>query len=324
MLLRTLILTFLVACSAPVIQSTPVPPDLAPLPHARHGHRAHFVGDSLYVFGGFATAAKGRGSQETWIQDLGSKEWRQGASLNESKSFFSSTVYKGDLIAIGGSIERYDLEEDRWELLLPAGSLPHSHFGTARIGQRLFVLGGYPLENSGAFFVDLETLEVTEAPPLPGFSPGDHFHLVAALNGRFHVVGGIDTGPFETLPEHWVLEGDEWRSAAEPPIWLWAKFLTWTVADEKIYAFSGAGRISLAPEAFGLCYDPAVDRWHEVEPSSELLVMPTLVPSEEHLFVIGGRTIEEDWSPSRLEVYDVARDTWSDPAAEVAESRVAD
>jgi len=292
--------------------AAPASRDIEPLPASRHGHRAHVIGNDLFVFGGYSHGADERGMTDTWIQDLATGTWRRGASLNQGKSFFSSVVADDALYAIGSSIERYDRAADRWDVVLEEGVFPETHFGAALIGRRIVAVGGYPIEQSGVRAFDLDTGEVVDLPGLPGFSPGDHFHFVAELRGELHVVGGLHVENFEPTAEHWVLDGDRWRPAAPPPEPVWAKFAIWAVLDDRLYVFAGFGETrddALGPTS-GFRYDAHGDAWSVVAAPPELLVMPATVALDGRLFVLGGDVLGDGPSPTAVSVYDPEKDRW--------------
>lgn len=288
------------------------PRPIEPLPAGRHGHRAHIVDDELFVIGGFSQARGDRGTTHTWVQDLETGTWRQAASLNQGKTFFSSVVVDGVIYAVGGSIERYDRLADRWDVVLPGGELPRTHFGAALIGRKIIVVGGYPVERSGVWSYDLDTGEVAALPSPPGFAPGDHFHFVAELGGELHVVGGLRAENFSPSDEHWVLDGHRWRAAASPPEPVWAKFAIHAVMGDELYLFAGFGTTrddALGPTS-GCRYDARSDTWERIAPPPELLVMPATVVLDGRLQVLGGQRLDDGPSPTAVSSYDPETDRW--------------
>lgn len=285
---------------------------IEPLPAARHGHRAHIVDDELFVIGGFSESRGDRGTTSTWIQDLDTGTWRQVASLNEGKAFFSSAVVDGVIYAVGGSIERFDRVADRWDVVLPGGEFPKTHFGAALLGRKIIAVGGYPVEQSGVMSYDLDTGEVAALPLPPGFTPGDHFHFVAELGGELHVVGGLRVEDFSPSDDHWVLDGDGWRAAAPPPEPVWAKFAIWAVMGDELYLFAGFGATrgdALGPTS-GCRYDARSDTWERIAAPPELLTMPATVVLDGRLQVLGGQRLGDEPSPTAASSYDPETDRW--------------
>ena len=264
-----------------------------PLPTPRHGHRMHLHGNALVVFGGFSRGRDGRGTKATWIYDFESAQWRPGADLQKGRAFFSSVEVDGDIYAIGGSIEVYDIEKDRWETIFSGGEFPVSHFGAAVVGQTIFTVGGFPSDRGRVAAFDIETRTVTEIPTLPGLTIGDHLHFVAALGGELHVLGGLSG---RTM--HWVFDGSEWREAAAIPEPAWAKFAVYEVVDDRLFLFWESG---------GYCYDLESDTWSKVQPLNELLAMAASFVSDGRIYVLGGISAR---NPSVVRVYDIRQDKW--------------
>ena len=307
--MRALPLFALTACSVTSV----APVDLT-LPHDRHGHRAHVITDHLVVFGGFGASARGdRGTRETWIRDRSSGTWRRAADLVVPKSFGASAVVNGTPYALGDDIERYDVEADRWEVVAAVGSVQKSHFAAAAVGSRIYAVGGYPVDRGGVRVFDTQTRRVTEVPPPPGFGPGDHFHFVANLGERLHVIGGLDGDEFTPKREHWVLLDGAWRAATPPPDALWAKFAIHAVAGDRLFVFTGIGPQrgdALGPRR-GLCYDPHADRWSELAAAPAALVMAATVVIDDRIHVLGGARLDE--APVTIpRVFDIATGRWTE------------
>lgn len=266
-----------------------------PLPTRRHGHRMHLQGGKLVVFGGYSRSSQdGGGKKATWIYDFETDQWRRGADLRRGRAFFSSVKVDGDVYAIGGSIEVYDFEEDRWETIYSGRELPVSHFGAAAVGRTIFTVGGFPSDRARVTSFDIETRMVKEVPRLPGRSRGDHLHFVAELGGELHVLGGLYG---KTM--HWVFDGREWREAAAIPEPAWAKFAVYEVVDDRLFMFWEDG---------GYCYDLESDTWSKVQPLNEQLAMAASFVSDGRIYVLGGLATR---SAARVvRVYDIRRDKW--------------
>jgi hypothetical protein len=223
------------------------------------------------------------------------------------RTFFCSVVADDAVLAIGDGIDRYDPAADSWRTLVPAGQLPHSHFGAARVGDQIYVLGGYPPELSAFFAVELATGAVTRLPPPPGFQPGDHFHFVVELQGELHVLGGIDVGPFRARREHWILRDGAWLAQPTPPEGLWAKFGGHARIGGRLHLFGD----------FGHCaYDTVARTWERRAPLPFPLVMPAAVVRGGVLWILGGMRV--DGNGDVLLAYDPELDHWRDlspPAA---------
>lgn len=306
-------LALLAACSAgplapptdPSLQPPAPPPDPAPLPGIRHGHRIEPIDGGWLAFGGFARSSSAndddRGSRQTWFLPTGTDTWQRRADLHTGRAFAGSAVVRGAAFAIGDGVERYDPQTDRWTVIAPAGSLPRSHFGAAALGDRIFVLGGFPATGTGMWIVDADTGHVEGTPPPPTFRAGDHFHLLCAIAGDLHVLGGLDGESFTPRCEHWVRGGEGWQAMPAPPAGLWTKFAACAVSGNRLYVFGDAG---------GLCYEAVERTWTRRCPMPLALAMPCAVAAGDAVWVLGGLAV--DGPRDVLLCYDANADRWRD------------
>jgi hypothetical protein len=179
---------------------------------------------------------------------------------------------------------------------------------------RLFILGGYGGAPENLLAVDLPTGEVRQLPAPPGFERGDHFHVLAQLDGQLHVVGGLDGEEFEPKAEHWILTDPAanlgtppdrcWKAAKRPPSPVWAKFTVQAVAGNRLYLSGDFG---------AFCYDADEDKWQTIESAPATMVMPASVVTGDCVWVIGGQQLQDQHRQMRLLFrYDVANNSWSD------------
>ena len=294
---RLACLLLLAGCSAAAPRWQPVP-----LPQARHGHRVEAVSGGLLAFGGFAADASGERDECAcfWLGP-GSAQWQRRADMRHGRAFFGSAVVDGSVFAIGEGVERYDAAADRWIEVVPAGALPRSHFAAAAVGRELFVLGGYPLEQSAFFAVDTASGAVRREEPPPGFTPGDHFHFLAELGGELHCAGGLDVATFAPRREHWVRRHDAWVALPAPPAGLWAKFGGQAVTGGRWYLFGDFGAYR---------YDPDAQQWTACAPWGRALVMPGVVAVGDAIWIVGGMQVEGHGNV--LLEYRPAQDAWRD------------
>lgn len=301
------------ACAVEPERSTHAPPSttagLSPLPTPRHGHRAERVGDAIVVFGGYDAYSESddRGTRETWIFSLAEGAWRRGADAPLNHAFGGSAVVDGAPYAIGDDVERYDARADRWDVVLPAGSAPRSHLAAAAVGPLVYVLGGFPALHGGAFALDTRTNAIVDVPEPPEYEIGDHLHVLAALDGELHVVGGLDSEPdFAPSRQHWIFDGTAWRAGPPPPRATWAKFAATGVLGSELFVFEGAG---------GMAFDARASTWRACrapelgENGATAFVMPATVTLGRQLLVLGG---EFPAGTSSGRIYDAASDAWSD------------
>jgi hypothetical protein len=251
------------------------------LPHERHGHRMHALGSELIVFGGFSgeSDVADRGMKETWIANLATWRWRRGPNMKAPRAFFASAEVEGDLYAIGGTVEKLAKGSVAWTKFVVSGKLPETHFSAATLGNRIYTIGGYPADSGKFQSFDTRTGMVRDEPPMPGYKPGDHFHIVASLNNRIHVIGGYDGDKFVALSTHNVFDGKTWSVAAKPKRSIWAKFSVIQTVGDRVYVFD---------DEHGAVYDASEDSWQAAAPMPFELVMPASFRWGEKFVVVGG------------------------------------
>jgi len=290
-----LLLAALGSCSHPGSALRPVP-----LPHVRHGGCVENIDGGLLAFGG--SVLGGEGNQTLWLAP-GAEVWQPRAPMQRGRTFFVSVMIDGEVYAIGADVELYDAANDRWFSICDSGKLPRTHFAAAAVGREIFVLGGYPLERSGFWIVDVDAGTVRAATPPPGFEPGDHFHFMACLDGELHVVGGLRGGG--PLSSHHVREGESWRALPPSPVGLFTKFGGGLVRDGEWWLFVGLDVIG------NYRFEPATG-WRSCRGWDGSIGMPALVLAGDEIWCLGGWSAE---GPQRslLRVYDLADDRWREP-----------
>jgi hypothetical protein len=178
----------------------------------------------------------------------------------------------------------------------------------------VYALGGYPARRGGFVAYDLDrgtgARGVIDPPEPPEFKENDHFHIVAALNGKLHTVGGLDSADFRPTQRHHVFDGERWSSAAPPPSPVWAKFSVVQAHGDSLFVFEGAQ---------GLRYDAKTDTWTKIAPLNAILVMPASEVIDGKIVVLGGRDI--DSKPAPVYVYDIAADRWENVPVPAPEAR---
>lgn len=284
---------------APVAAFAPIA-----LPRDRHGHRVEVLEGGWLSFGGFGDpSAPDRETRQTWWLARGATSWTRRADMALGRAFFASCTHDGNAYAIGEGLERFDAGADRWETLVPAGALPRSHFAAAAVGGTLFVHGGYGPSPKAMLAVDIASGALREVAPPPGFAPGDHFHLVHAIQGKLHVLGGFDGESFEAKREHWRLDGDEWHAMPQPPAAMWSKFAAQAVVGPRLYAFGDFGSFvfdaSAGPDG----------AWTTREALPGMVVMPQWIADGDRMWLVGGMSVD---APERsiLWRYEPKTDRW--------------
>lgn len=267
------------------------------LPTNRHGHRIHVIGNELLVIGGFTRNSDPAedASRSSLRYGFATKRWTPAAKLQVGKAFFGSAVVDGRVYAIGQNIERYDVARDAWEVVSEYQGLPTSHFSAAAIGSEIFIVG------HRLWVFDTKTGTVAEHPPWPNRNSGDHFHIVAALGGTLHVIGGLDGETFDPSAKHWTWRDSRWQRQPDAPAPLFAKFSAVQVLDDRLYV--------LGPTA-SYHYDLQLRDWKRLAPMPETLAMPSSFSRDGMIHVLGGLNTAQEKPRWR---YEPRFDRWSTP-----------
>lgn len=282
-------------------QTLEAAPEVITLTEPRHGHRVHCFDDEIIVLGGFAhRAAADRGTRDVSRFAFGDATWTPLPAMNHGHAFFGSVVIGDEIVALGETVESFDRTKPTrpWTIVALDTSLPRSHFGSAVVDDLIYVVGGFPVERSGVIAIDLSNRSATRVDPYPGYVPGDHFHIVAELNGALHVIGGLHGDSFEPMSTHWIYDDQQWTRAADTPAPMWTKFAVVQVVENAVFAF-------LDDE--GWRYDAAAATWTEVSPMPAMLAMPASFHRNGIIHVLGGQHVR---GSEEAFVYDVASDRW--------------
>jgi N-acetylneuraminic acid mutarotase len=179
--------------------------EIAPLPEPRGAGAAGAIGGKIYV-----AAGQGRGATllaATLEYDPVGDAWRERASIGEPREHLAGFVYGGELWTVGGravivgsnstTVEIYDPVADSWRTG-PSLATPHGGFAAAVYGDVAVAVGG---ERADRALDDVEVIRLPDgewelAAPVP--TPR-HGHAMAAVDGRFYVIGGADEPVFAAV-----------------------------------------------------------------------------------------------------------------------------
>jgi hypothetical protein len=112
---------------------------------ARHGHCAVAVGSKLLVMGGYNNEGPTASVEE---YDPAKERWTKRTPMPTPRGFFGAGVVEGRVYAVAGRVrgqppvERYDPRADIWERLDPMPGALRDRFGTAVLGNKIYVIGG--------------------------------------------------------------------------------------------------------------------------------------------------------------------------------------
>jgi N-acetylneuraminic acid mutarotase len=205
--------------------------------------------------------------------------------------------------------------DDQW-LPLASSPLERSEVGAAKIGDRIYVLGGLVADGQGhrptraARVYDIGDNAWSQIASMPAAL--DHAG-VAAADGRVYVYGG--RGPnrgSRSRLYRYTPDTDAWKRLRDSSIARHA--LAFAAFGEKLYAAGGATNSN--PRARKLeVYDISDRRWRKREPMGvgRNHVAAAFLGGE--LIVTGGRPGPEHGGRDTVESYDPAMDDWDTKAA---------
>jgi N-acetylneuraminic acid mutarotase len=266
---------------------------------------AAWVGDALFVVGGFDTRGQTLGTVERWSP--GDPAWRPAAPLLVPVNHPAAAVVAGELVVVGGyagpflanatdTVQIYDPQADAWRIAAPLPT-PRGALAAVALSDGLIALGG---ARDGVSVADVARYDASldawsELPAMP--TPRDHLGA-ALLDGRLHAVGGRTGGHGAiaddfTLAVHDVLdlERGSWRAAADMPTGRSGHAVA--LLDGCLYALGGEGQRQRADGMFDEVerYVAARDAWERLEPMPVPRHGMGAVPVGGRLLVPGGGTV---------------------------------
>ena len=237
---------------------------LANMPEARFEAACAVVGDTFYLFGGYAKGVKS--SNRAWAFDLATNAWRPLHDMPSAITHIDAVVDGRSIWFAGGFKDGYP-------------------------GKTITEVWKYDVDKN-TFFA---------APSLPEPRAGGGLALVGR---SLHYFGGLMSDRDTDSADHWVLDldttGDSatWTSAAPMPAPR-NQFGT-VVLEGKIYALGGqfhhdstSGKPALDQTRVDI-YDPATDSWSlgPELPSPHSHAEGSTFSHDGKIFVIGGRSVD--------------------------------
>ena len=226
--------------------------------------------------------------------------WRQIASIPDRHDYRGSVVIDGRIYTVGPAILRYNSDVDRWVPIKVNVPIPRSHFFAAALGREIYQVGGLPRNLGVMKIYNLDDDTLRAGPELPEFRGGDHFIILATLDGSIHAIGGIGHGSREIEKQHFRLVNGVWETRAPHPTGVTGKFTAWTVHEGRLFTF----------EREGFVYDPETDTWTALATPPRMRVLPALIPLDDTLVMLGGLEPQEQKNEGWK--YFVREDRWEE------------
>jgi RNA polymerase sigma factor (sigma-70 family) len=248
------------------------------------------VDGKIYVIGGYINTAPWITTTTVEEYDPATNTWTAKADMPTTRASTSASVVNGIIYAIGGwspnsgfssTVEAYDPAADKWT---KKASMPTQRdgFATGVVDEKIYIIGGHNWSGREAILSTVEVYDpATDKWTRKADMPTARWTSAACvIDGRIYVFGGRpewDWGPALTIVEVYDPATDTWSRASDMP--RAKRDFAASVVDGKIYTFGGD--------------DPAMtDLFNE------------------------GKLDEDELMGlySTVDVYDLARDTWTTAA----------
>lgn len=213
----------------------------------------------------------------------------------------------------------YDPVSNTWTKVAPL-PLPITHVGTAIVGRKLWMAGGFAVLGfnqavSLVYIYDVDANTWTQGPSLP--APRSAGTLVR-LGRKLHYISGLENRN-DGVVDHFVLDLDEpggpqtWNTLA--PIPESSNHLSGIAVGGKIYAIGGQVNHDIDPfdVDFTYEYDPVTNDWTEKAsmPIPRSHMEPGTFVVDGKIILVGGKDGTLTCS-DRVSSYDPQTDSWSD------------
>jgi N-acetylneuraminic acid mutarotase len=227
----------------------------------------------------------------------------------------------GAVLAAGGERQEPRRGGGGWDSTLAQSPFKRSEVGAARIGDRIYLVGG--LLASGrttgrmaAYDISEDEWQVLSPVPRPVNHPG-----ATAMSGKLYVLGGQRGGDRARSRALWryVPKADRWHRLPDAPSARAA--MGFAARDGKLYAVGGqtSGNFELRRLEV---YDVGLRRWRSRTPMRKGRNHLAAVWADGSLWAIGGRTEGENLA--RVERWMPQTDTWrNEPSLQVPRGGIA-
>eukprot|EP00808_Paulinella_micropora_P009810 g80031.t1 len=223
---------------------------------------------------------------------------------NLSIYVMGGTPDTSNLSFMHSSVERYDAEENKWELVGPM-CCKRQGLGSAVLRGKIYAIGGlgnvepYVLKSVECF--SFKSGMWGTVAPLPSPRSGC---AVGALNGRLLVAGGFDGQ--DCLSSVYIYEPTSIKKEYVAPMLVRRCYAAAAVLDGFFYVLGGrnGGRYWNTVER----YDPFRDQWELVAPMNRKRVQSAAVACHGFLYVLGG--MDDTAELASVERYDPKLNRW--------------
>ncbi|MGH9036325.1 MAG: hypothetical protein ACRD0O_11225, partial [Acidimicrobiia bacterium] len=263
---------------------------------SRHGALSTWTGERLLIWGGMSN---GRKLDDGAAYDPDTDHWRLLPPAPLSGHVGLTSVWTGREWIIWGSHIHgavpgegvaYDPDTGAWRRLPPA-PLRSSSAQAVWTGREMLLWGGAGGAAGAAYAPDTDRWR-----RIARGGPDDVAAPPIWTGGEMVVMGFVGSAAYDP-------ETDRWRPLPLPPVTPWiTRNVVWT--GNELLAVGGT--TEAGPAADAAAYDPAANRWRR------LASAPDPIDVSDATATWTGRLLVMARGPSRLQIYDPARDVWSE------------
>jgi hypothetical protein len=162
----------------------------------RSCHQSIKYENDIYVIGGYNGGPLNT-VKKINMNDL-SSGWTQMSAMNEKRGYFAAALYDKYIYVFGGyngrtlsSVERYDIPNNKWEILNSKMNMKRCAHAAVTVGDKIYIIGGWDenynrLNSIEIFDISSNTFQQENIPRLPIALSG----MSAIAIGKWIVVTG--------------------------------------------------------------------------------------------------------------------------------------
>lgn len=201
-------------------------PDTADIEIERHSTVT--LNGLIYIIGGLFP--NNLYSTRTTVYNPKTNELHSAGEMTDARGQFGCVVYQGKIYSFGGAgnskmlntVEVFDPKTETWSMVNTVMPVEKYGFGTAVVGDKIYIIGGYNYKKTGICTVDIydpqtNTWTSGASTPYPGINFG-----CAVIQGKIYTFGGQTTTSNMSATNYSEISCydpaiDKWSSAGKLP-----------------------------------------------------------------------------------------------------------
>lgn len=253
--------------------------------------------------------------------------WEKKAPMNHRRHDMRAFTYENNIYVVSGaheetldSIEKYNVNEDKWEIADFKFTDKRGWYASVLINHKFFVIGGKQIRDEWLEFetgiqynyfndvdvLDLKTKTWSKAAPMKKRRAGVS---AAYCNGKIYVCGGIDYDtPIDNyktdLVDVYDVNKNEWTESFSMPEKLMAPIVE--SVGSKVYVIGGLKDRKHVDSVY--MYDTELKSWTQVSSMNYARRDSGSLVIDDKILVFGG--CSDDYYTATCEMYDTKNDKW--------------